>query len=111
MTDHELSVCKTVCLNKEKISFLKKQIPSRKVLDAAADRHKALGHPMRQAILSVLAAKVCCVCDLANILELPVSTVSQHLRTLRSVGLLRSRQVGKIVFYSLSTPDIVQKTS
>jgi DNA-binding transcriptional ArsR family regulator len=96
-------------LNTEKVSLLKKQVPSRGALEKIAGRHKALGHPTRQAILRVLAAEECCVCDLANVLELPVSTVSQHLRTLRSVGLLSSRQEGKLVFYSPTTAQALRE--
>jgi ArsR family transcriptional regulator len=110
MTTSGLPVCKVVCLNKEKISALKKRIPSRRALEVIAGRHKALGHPMRQAILHVLAVEECCVCDLANVLELPISTVSQHLRALRSVELLCSRQEGKLVFYSLTTPQVLQES-
>jgi len=105
-----LPVCKTVCLNYEKIAALKEQIPPREVLEANADRHKVLGHPTRQAILHILAVEECCVCDLANVLDQPVSTVSQHLRMLRSAGFLRSRQEGKIVFYSLVLAEASKAT-
>lgn len=101
MSMRRLPACKTVCLNHKKIADLKEQIPPLEVLEANADRHKVLGHPTRQAILHALALEECCVCDLANVLDQPVSTVSQHLRLLRSAGFLRSRQEGKIVFYSL----------
>ena len=98
-----LTTCKVVCFNKKKISALKKKLPSKSKLESAARRYKLLGHPARQAILHVLNIDECCVCDLANILEKPVSTVSQHLRMLMSAGFLRSRQEGKLVFYSLES--------
>ncbi len=109
MAARDVPTCGVVCLNTEKVSLLKKQVPSRGALEKIAGRHKALGHPTRQAILRVLAAEECCVCDLANVLELPVSTVSQHLRTLRSVGLLSSRQEGKLVFYSPTTAQALRE--
>ena len=56
------------------------------------------------ALLSLLALEDCCVCDLAHALQLPTSTVSQHLSRLRAAGLLRSRQEGKYVIYSLAQP-------
>jgi len=103
MRKRQFTICKVVCFNEKKISALKKQVPSKGELDSAARRHKVLGHPARQAILHVLNIDECCVCDLANILEKPVSTVSQHLRMLMSAGFLRSRQEGKLVFYSLES--------
>ena len=94
--------CTVVCFNKEKIAGLKKQLPSNKELQASARHHKALGHPARLAILHILSIDECCVCDVAEVLEKPVSTVSQNLRTLMSEGLLDYRQEGKLIFYSLT---------
>jgi DNA-binding transcriptional ArsR family regulator len=96
--------CTVVCFNKEKIAALKGQLPSEKELLESARHHKVLGHPARQAILHILSIDECCVCDVAEVLGKPVSTVSQHLRTLMSEGLLDYRQEGKLVFYSL-TPE------
>ena len=93
--------CKVVCFNKDKLAAIRKQLPSEKDLRGSARRHKALGHPARQAILHALSIDECCVCDIAQVLGKPVSTVSQHLQTLVSEGLLDYRQEGKLVFYSL----------
>ena len=100
-------ICKVVCFNADKIDALKERLPGPDELQAEADRHKAIGHPARMAILYVLAVEECCVCDLANILVQPVSTVSQHLRTLKLAGLVRSRQQGKLVFYSLARQEMM----
>ena len=102
MSNRKISTCKTVCLNKEKICKLKEKLPETQELAASACLYKAMGHPSRLAILYVLAIEECCVCDLANILDQPVSTVSQNLRVLKTAGLLLSRQEGKLVFYSLT---------
>jgi len=101
MGKRRLTTCKVVCFNEKKISALKEKLPSKSKLESAARSYKVLGHPARQAILHILSIDECCVCDLANILEKPVSTISQHLRLLMSAGFLRSRQDGKLVFYSL----------
>jgi len=85
-------LCRIVCFNAAKIGSLQACLPTATELTAAANRHKALGNPGRLAILSVLAIEPCCVCDLANVLSLPVSTVSQHLKTLRLAGLVDARQ-------------------
>lgn len=102
MAARSFRICKMICFNKEKIASLKNRLPGDNELKSSAGRHKALGHPRRLAILHVLSMDECCVCDLANILDKPVSTVSQHLRTLAAEGFLHSRQEGKLVFYSLT---------
>jgi ArsR family transcriptional regulator, arsenate/arsenite/antimonite-responsive transcriptional repressor len=55
-----------------------------------ADFAKALSHPARIAILKVLAEKNECICgELAADLPLAQSTVSQHLKALKEIGLIR----------------------
>jgi len=105
VTRPEPLVCRVVCFNEEKVRALEARLPAAGELEAAARRHKALGHPGRMAILHVLAMEECCVCDLANVLRQPVSTVSQNLRILRAAGLVRSRQEGKLVFCSLAPEE------
>ncbi len=91
-----------MCFNEAKIAALRDSVPTESELAATAARNKALAHPARLAVLAVLAMDACCVCDLANVLGLPLSTLSQHLKTLRTAGLVQSRQEGKLVFYSLA---------
>ena len=51
---------------------------------------KALAHPARLAILMTLAQKKECICgDLVVDLPLAQSTVSQHLKALKAMGLIK----------------------
>ena len=60
-----------------------------------ADFAKALAHPARIAILKVLAEKKECICgDLVADLPLAQSTVSQHLKALKEVGLIKGEVDG-----------------
>ncbi|MGE3341734.1 MAG: ArsR/SmtB family transcription factor [Candidatus Altimarinota bacterium] len=55
-----------------------------------ADFAKALAHPARVAILKSLAEKGECICgDLVVDLPLAQSTVSQHLKALKEIGLVK----------------------
>lgn len=55
-----------------------------------AEFAKALAHPARVAILKVLAEKRECICgELVEDLPLAQSTVSQHLRALKKIGLIK----------------------
>ena len=50
---------------------------------------KALGHPIRIAILQMLAKKTCCYHgDMAGKLPIAKSTLSQHLKELKEAGLI-----------------------
>ncbi|MCA8833374.1 ArsR/SmtB family transcription factor [Hymenobacter pini] len=61
------------------------------------------GNEVRLRILYLLATEQqLCVCDIADILRMTVSAVSQHLRKLKDGGVLQARKVGQTVFYALS---------
>lgn len=51
---------------------------------------KALGHPTRIAILNYLDRQSCCFTgDLVDVFPLAQSTISQHLKELKSAGLIQ----------------------
>ena len=51
---------------------------------------KALGHPVRVYIIELLASQSCCFSgDLAEVLPIARSTLSQHLKELKSSGLIQ----------------------
>lgn len=99
-------LCRVVCFNRRKIDSLRREMPPAAETARTSATYKAIGHPGRLAVLTLLAAEECCVCDVANVLRLPLSTASQHLRSLRNAGLIRARQDGKLVFYSLAHDDV-----
>ena len=61
----------------------------------------ALSDDKRLRILEILQNGECCVCDLAEALDIRQSLLSFHLRTLRDVGLVRDRKEGRWVHYAL----------
>lgn len=51
---------------------------------------KALGHPIRIAILQLLASQTCCFHgDMSELLPVAKSTLSQHLSELKNAGLIQ----------------------
>ena len=51
---------------------------------------KALSHPIRIAILQLLASQTCCYHgDMSEILPVAKSTLSQHLKELKDAGLIQ----------------------
>lgn len=58
--------------------------------EQAARFAKALGHPVRIAILELLNSQACCYHgDMAEELPIAKSTLSQHLKELKAAGLIQ----------------------
>jgi ArsR family transcriptional regulator len=62
---------------------------------------KALAHPVRLFIVDELSREERCVCDLRDLVELDISTVSKHLSVLRNAGIVEDNKRGLQVFYKL----------
>lgn len=64
---------------------------------------KALAHPARIAILTILAAQNECICGkIVDILPLAQSTVSQHLKELKNAGLINGTVDGPKSCYCIN---------
>jgi ArsR family transcriptional regulator, arsenate/arsenite/antimonite-responsive transcriptional repressor len=72
------------------------------------DTLKALAHPVRLRILALLRDGELCVCEVADVLGLAPSTVSEHLTDLRRTGLVQERKVGRWVHVALSDGAIAR---
>ena len=71
-----------------------------------AETFRALADGTRAKIVYSLLRQVLCTCDLAAIVGMSESVVSQHLRVLRQLRLVRSRRSGKMVFHTLDDGHI-----
>lgn len=65
----------------------------------------ALSDPLRLQILELLRSQELCVCELCELLDVPQSKLSFHLKTLKEAELVRSRQEGRWMYYSLNLPQ------
>jgi ArsR family transcriptional regulator len=81
-------------------------------LRADADRLSgllgAIAHPKRLALITALARRELCVCELVDLLELPQPLISHHLAAMRQAGLVRDRRDAHWVYYSL-VPEVLQE--
>ncbi len=65
---------------------------------------KAFSHPARVSILQHLFKIKTCVCgDLVNEIGLAQATISQHLRELKQMGLIKGNVEGTSVCYCINT--------
>lgn len=64
---------------------------------------KVLGHPARLAILKAIVNTEGCVCgDLVSEIGLAQSTISQHLKELKSIGLIQGTIEGTSMCYCIN---------
>jgi DNA-binding transcriptional ArsR family regulator len=85
--------------------------PARAALDAgqladASELLRALGAPHRLAIVLELAGTPRCVHELVESLGISQSLVSQHLRVLRTTGLVTGTRRGKETLYALADDHV-----
>lgn len=72
-------------------------------LDTAAELLNLAGNSTRLKLLYLLEnAKEMCVCDLAEMLGVSVSAVSQHLAKLRAYQLVAPRRDAQTIYYRLT---------
>lgn len=63
---------------------------------------KVLGHPARVAILEYLMKVNSCVCgSLVNEIGLAQATISQHLKELKSIGIIKGSVEGTSICYCI----------
>jgi len=74
--------------------------------EARARVMKALAHPTRLFIVDQLADGERCVCELHDMIEADISTVSKHLSVLKDAGVVADDKRGNQVFYSLRVPCV-----
>jgi DNA-binding transcriptional ArsR family regulator len=73
----------------------------RAAADQASDLLKALANRHRLLIICQLSGREHSVGELAQLLEIRDSTVSQHLAWLRRDGLVKARRDGQTMWYSI----------
>ncbi|CAI6057873.1 hypothetical protein PAECIP112173_01663 [Paenibacillus sp. JJ-100] len=77
------------------------------MFDEPAEFLKALSHPVRLCIVrGLMRKKKCNVSYMQECLDLPQSTVSQHLQRLRSAGIVATERNGLEVNYVLADPRV-----
>ncbi|MEL6910390.1 MAG: metalloregulator ArsR/SmtB family transcription factor [Cyanobacteria bacterium J06598_4] len=68
---------------------------------------KSLADPLRLQIIELLRSQELCVCELCDQLDVNQSKLSFHLKNLKEANLLRSRQQGRWMYYSLNLTQFV----
>jgi DNA-binding transcriptional ArsR family regulator len=77
-----------------------------------ADVARAFGHPARIAIIELLANTKGCICnDIVGVLPLAQPTISQHLKELKSAGVISGNIDGNAKCYCLNIKTLEKLTT
>ena len=90
------------------------QIDPRKMASAAqkaSDLMKTLGHKDRLMVLCHLTAGEKSVGELAGLLDIPQSPLSQHLARMRKESLVTTRREARTIYYSIASGEAEQFVS
>jgi|GEM_PF-427040 len=100
--------CKVVCFDIEKVNEVKSLLPSENEMEELIHLYTALGNITRLKIIFALAKGELCVCDIANVLGLSIPATSHQLKYLYERKILKFRNDGKMVYYSLNSFHLVK---
>jgi DNA-binding transcriptional ArsR family regulator len=75
---------------------------------AKAEMFRSFAHPTRIRVLEVLVDGEQSVGALADVLNLDLPPLSQHLAVLRNAHIVTTRREGSMVFYRVSDPRMSQ---
>ena len=94
--------CSIPCFKPDIVSEVRASLPADDVVEALQTEFAALADGTRLKILIALAnCDELCVCDVAHVVGVSISTASHHLRKLRDLEILDYRNDGKMAYYRL----------
>ena len=106
LPEHDDGACEAVVVHGAKLAALQPLLPDEERAQVEAERFRALGEPTRLRILSALSLSELCVCDLSGLLGITQTATSQHLKILRTFGMVRYRRQGRMAFYRLADASL-----
>jgi len=108
MTTKSVDKCGIWAIDRERVTETKKRLPSDETFTMLSETFGALADSNRAKILYALENQELCVCDIACVVGISDSAISQHLRILRTLRLVKQRKTGRMMYYSLSDQHIRQ---
>lgn len=98
--------CEVRCVHPESVRRGRELLLPASEYKALAQTFQALSDPSRAKIVYSLLEQELCTCDIAAIVGVSESAVSQHLNVLRRLRLVRSRREGKVIYHTLDDAHI-----
>lgn len=85
---------------------MSRKIAQLELYERQAEICAALANPTRLMILDLLAEEEATATDLQQVLKIPKSNLSQHLKVLKNAGILKVRNQGTFQNLSLGIPEV-----
>ena len=113
MKTESYAKCDCNCIHEEKKNIALERLNQIHSFNIMSQFFKNFADVTRLKILTVLdAAEEMCVCDISVALDMTKSAISHQLKYLKDCCLIKSKKVGKEVFYTLAdehVKDILEK--
>lgn len=103
--EHE-HICGQCLHHQNLVDEIMQNVPDTELLTKVADLLKMFGEPTRVRIMFELLDHERCVGEIAERLDMTVSSISHQLRVLKQARLVRSRRDGKTIWYSLADAHV-----
>lgn len=100
------AICEVRCINEQDVARARVELLESETYSGLASLFAALGDATRARIVHVLIRQEMCTCDISAVVGVSESAVSQHLRLLRELRLVKFRRQGKLVYYSLDDSHV-----
>ncbi len=102
-----LDACAVRGINPERVAAVRQRLIPLGEASRLSELFRLLADPTRARILfALLEGGELCVCDLAAVVEVPETSVSHALRLLRTLGVVRARRDGRMMYYSLDDAHV-----
>ncbi|WP_096271899.1 ArsR/SmtB family transcription factor [Paucisalibacillus globulus] len=75
-------------------------------MENAASVLKLMGDKTRLTMMKIMDKHDCCVCEFVEIFNMSQPSISQHLRKLRDLGLVKEERRGQWIFYSMNKKNM-----
>ena len=93
--------CEEDFIHKDNVLLAKKNMIDDDTIFGVSNLYKVFSDETRLKILNALLNTELCVCDISDILNMSHSSISHQLKTLRDMKLVKTKKIGKSVYYSL----------
>ena len=92
-----------ILLKADKVQDVNYYMPSQQSCYDLADFFSMFADATRIKILSALSVSEMCVGDISKILSINQTTISHQLKLLKSLGIVKFRRDGKVIYYSIAS--------